>query len=171
MPKKNIVSSFCCAALFVMPVVLQGAALSNADANFMKMAAIANMTEAHLGQMAENQASEQGVKDFGDKLSKDHTSAYEGLTVLANKTGETIPKAIGKDKNIERLMHVKGDRFDRSFLPEEVQSHKTAIAAFKNEAEKGENADVKAWAKSMIPTLEAHLQTAEGLEKHEKTSK
>ena len=168
---KNAVTGVCCAVLFTVPVILQGAALSKADVNFMNTAAKANMTEAHLGQMAEAQAGRRDVKDFGQKLSKDHTMAYEGLTVLANKTGETIPKAIGNDQAIAHLTHLKGARFDRAFLQDEVQSHKATLAEFKNEAEKGENADVKAWAKSMIPTLEGHLQTAENLVKQEKPAK
>lgn len=168
---KSFVTVTGCAALLCVPAFLQGATLSKADANFMAIAAKANMTEAHVGQMAEAQAGRQDVKNFGQTLSKDHTSAYEGLSVLANKTGEAIPKAIGHDQNIARLSHLKGNSFDRAFLTEEVQSHKAALATFKNEAEKGENADVKAWAKSMIPTLEEHLQTAESLEKEGKTAK
>ena len=168
--RKSVVVVFCC-ALFSVPLFLHAAALSKADAQFMNMAAKASMTEAHLGQMAEAQAGQHGVKDFGSQLSKDHTSAYEELSVLANKTGKTIPKAIGRDKAIEQLAHLKGNRFDRAFLLDEVQSHKSAIAAFKGEAEHGENADVKAWAKTMIPTLEGHLQTAEGLAKQEKSGK
>jgi putative membrane protein len=141
--------------------------LSKTDAQFMKKAAEANMTEAHLGQMAEARSSHQSVKDFGQTLSKDHTSAYESLTGLANKIGETIPKAIGPDRTIERLMHLKGTAFDRAFSRDEVQSHKGAIALFRNEAEHGENADVKAWAKAMLPTLEGHLQTAENISRVE----
>ena len=164
---KGIGTVVWCAALLSVPVILRGSALSKADMQFMKKAAEANMTEAHLGQMAEAQASQQSVKDFGQTLSKDHTSAYESLTVLANKTGETIPKAIRRNKSIERLMHLKGKAFDRAFTQDEVQSHKNAIALFKREAEHGEDADVKAWAKTMIPTLEGHLRTAENLAKVE----
>ncbi len=144
--------------------VLEGASWTKTDRLFMNMAATASMTEAHLGQMAEAQGSQQAVKTFGQKLSNDHTVAYEGLSVLANKASETIPKAIGHDKTIERLQHLRGKAFDRSFILDEVQSHRTAIAAFKNEAEHGDNADIKAWAKTMIPTLEGHLQAAENLE-------
>ncbi len=62
-------------------------------------------------------------------------------------------------------------QFDRAFLNEEVQAHKSVIAAFKNEAEHGENADIQAWAKNMIPTMEGHLQTAERLASQQKTGK
>jgi putative membrane protein len=152
-----------CAAL------LRGAALSKTDAQFMKMAAVANMTEAHLGQMAEAQAARQGVKDFGQKLSTDHTNAYQGLTELANKTGDTIPKAIGREQTIARLAHLKGNQFDRAFLLDEVHAHRSVILAFRHEAEHGENADVKLWAQNMIPTLEDHLHMAESLEKQGKS--
>ncbi len=168
--KRNILA-VSCAVLLGVPLLLQGAALSKADVGFLKMAARANMTEAHLGQMAETQASEQAVKDFGHTLTKDHTNAYETLTVLADKTGETIPKAIGRVKDIELLTHLKGKAFDRAFTQEEVQSHKRAIIAFKNEAAHGENPDVKAWAQAVIPTLEGHLQDAESLAKLEKAGK
>lgn len=151
--------------LLSVPTLLGAASLSKNDAAFMKNAAKASMTEAHLGQMAEAQAARQAVKDFGQQLSKDHTTAYEGLTVLANKTGEAIPKAIGHDQTIAHLTHMKGASFDHAFLADEVQSHKAALATFKSEAEKGDNPDVKAWANSMIPTLEGHLKTAEDLAK------
>lgn len=162
---KGIATAVCSVAL------LQGADLSKADAHFMKMAAEANMTEAHVGQMAEKQASGQAVKDFGETLSKDHTNAYESLTVLSDKTGEAIPKGIGRDATITHLSHLKGRAFDRAFTTEEVQSHKAAIAMFEKEAEHGENAEVKAWAKDMIPTLEKHLATAESLTKVETAHK
>jgi putative membrane protein len=168
---KRSVIGVCCAALFSAPVLLQGAAISKTDADFMNMAAKINMTEAHLGQMAEAQAAEKAVKDFGQKLSQDHTTAYEGLTVLANKTGESIPKAISKDKTMDQLMRLKGNSFDHAFLMDEVGSHKAALTAFQNEAEHGENADVKAWAQSMIPTLKEHLQEAENLAKPAKKGK
>lgn len=162
---KTLVVVVGCTMLLSVPAFLRGAALDRIDANFMTHAARASMTEAHLGQMAEAQAAQQAVKDFGQQLSKDHTNAYEELSVLASKTGEAIPKAIGHDQTIEHLSRLKGHSFDRAFLLDEVQSHKTTITMFKTEAEKGENADVKAWAKSMIPTLEEHLKTAETLSK------
>lgn len=155
--------------LLSVPGLLGAASLSKNDTAFMKLAAKTSMTEAHLGQMAEAQASRQAVKDFGQQLSKDHTTAYEGLTVLANKTGGEIPKAIGHDQTIMHLTHMKGAGFDHAFLADEVQSHKAALATFKSEAAKGDNPDVKAWAKSMIPTLEGHLKTAEDLEKQRST--
>ena len=49
--------------------------LSAADKKFMTMAAGMNMTEANLGKMAEEHASGQRVKSFGEALTQDHSKA------------------------------------------------------------------------------------------------
>lgn len=155
------------AAAFAVPMLLGGSTLGKTDTQFMKTAAVAAMTGAHLGQMGEAQAAQPAVKGFSQTLDKDQTTAYEQLTALANKTGESIPKGIDvrRDRAIEQLTHMKGKNFDRGFLRDEIQSDTRVIAEFKNEAQHGENADVKSWANSMLPTLQGHLQTAQNLEK------
>lgn len=150
----------------------QTGASSSSDTEFMKWAATSNMTEAHLGKMAQEQASSSDVKSFGQTLVQDHTKAYDELSAVAKKTGETVPTGIDIRRNhaIEQLMHDKGAAFDRRFLSHEIQDHKKAIAEFKREAEKGQNPDVKAYAQKMLPTLQEHLQKAEELEKAKHTT-
>ena len=56
---------------------------------------------------------------------KDHTKAYQELTALDSKLGQTIPKGIDvrRHKAVERLAALKSKRFDGQFLREEVQDH------------------------------------------------
>jgi putative membrane protein len=137
------------------------------DLAFMKMAAQANMTEAHIGQMAANQASQSQIKDFGQKLIHDHTDGYEQLATLAAKTGDSIPRGIDvrKISAVEQLMKLKGKQFDHQFVLEEIRDHERAIAAFKREAQSGRDPDVKAYASKMIPVLQDHLSQAKALAK------
>ena len=44
------------------------------DQQFIDMAAQTDMLEAHLGQMAANQAASQDVKDYAQMLVTDHTT-------------------------------------------------------------------------------------------------
>ena len=127
------------------------------------MAAKTDMTEANEGQIAESQAGRADVKDLAKTLVQDHTQSYEHLTALAAKTGISIPTGInsGKIPEIQQLVHLKVPRFDRQFDTNEIADHRRAIAAFKREATHGQDADVKAYATSMIPVLEKHLQLAE----------
>lgn len=148
----------------------QTSALNNMDKKFLDMAANTNMTEAHVGQMAQADASAASVRDFGQKLVRDHSNAYESLTELASKVGASIPKGINvqRDRSVEALARLKGSNFDRSFLRNEVRDHQMAIAAFRREAEHGHDAAVKAYAAKMVPVLQDHLHIAQRLEKNER---
>jgi putative membrane protein len=143
--------------------------LSPADRHFMNTAANVDMIEAHVGQMAQAQASDSGVKDFAKRLADDHSQAYTQLLALANKTGETIPRGIDirRDHAAAQLEHLQGVRFDRAFVKDEISDHEKALAEFKREAAHGNNPDVKALASQTIPTLEQHLNTARQLAKSE----
>ena len=161
---QNTLASAGLAALFVAS---SAAALSNGDKQFMVMAAKANMTEAHEAQAAENQGTRSDVKALARMMDQDHTKAYEDLAGLAAKLNVAIPKGIdiAKDAAFERTAHLKGERYDHAFAMDEVTSHKSALAAFRREAEHGQDADVKAYASKMIPILENHLQAAQACSK------
>lgn len=165
--KKSITSLLCGWALCALPAILNAASVGKQDAAFMKMAAEADMMCAHLGQMAENSASNAAVKDLGKKLVQDHTMNYQELSEIASKTGESIPKAIEKrdDREIVVLGRDKGKMFDRAFLSHEVADHEKLAKAFKDEAEHGQNPEIKAFANKSLPTIEGHLHEAEDLVK------
>ena len=164
----RILITGCCSILLTVPALAQSAKLSARDKAFLKMAAVTDMTEAHLGEMAEGKAAQSGVKDFAQTLAKDHTKAYEDLAVLDTKLGLTIPKGINvrRDRTVERLADLKGKRFDGQFLRDEVQDHERVLAVFKRESEHAQDPNVKAYATQALPTLEEHLREAEKLLKH-----
>ena len=137
------------------------------DAAFLAMAAEADMTVAHLGQMAETNASASEVKNLAKTLVQDHTSDYERLSVLSAKVGDKIPTAVDRQdqQTFARLRHVEGKPFDRAFLSQQSAEHEKLINAFKREAEHGTNPDIKAYANSALPTIEQHLHDAQNLMK------
>jgi len=162
---RTVLSGGCCLALFA--AAASAATLSKADKQFMVMAAKTNMIEAHEGQLGENQASQEGVKNLAKELVQDHTASYEELSALAAKTGVSIPRGIdaARNRTIAQLVHEKGAGFDRQFARDEIAAHRNAIAVFKREAEHGHDAAVKAYAAKTIPVLEKHLHLAESLAK------
>jgi putative membrane protein len=165
MLKCSILAAGCCCALLVTSGVLYGAALSRADREFMDTAARMDMTQAHEGQMAQNQATRNDVKDFGRMVTQDHSDSYTQISQLAAKNGVTIPKGIevAKVRPIEQLQPLKGPRFERQFANDEIAAERQAITVFRREAERGENADVKAYAAKAIPVLEKDLKQAEAV--------
>jgi len=141
--------------------------LNKVDKLFLSSAAHDEMTEAHLGQMAEANAEKSAVKDFAAKLDREDSEAYSSLTALAAKEGAAVPKGIDIRRNtpVGELTHLKGGRFDGEFLKVEVRENRATLAVFKREARYGRDAELKAYASKEIPTLEGQLRSAEALMK------
>lgn len=162
---KAIVLALSACALYCVPGMAQSSAAGGADQKFLDFAAQTDMTEAHLGQMAADQSEAQAVKDFAQTLVTDHTSDYKQLGTIARKANLTLPNGIDAmhNKMIAPFEKLKGTAFDRRYAHEMVAGHQKAIAEYKKESESGENADLKAYATQTLPTLQKHLEAAQGL--------
>ena len=157
----------CSLAVGCLPAFAQTAPTAGSDQHFVDMAAQTDMLEAHLGQMAQDQASSQPVKDFAQMLVTDHTNDYNQLSQIATQAGLTVPKGLGpeQEKMIKPFEKLKGAAFDRRFGPAMVAGHRKAIAEYKKESEDGQNAAIKQYATNALPVLDKHLQAAIALEK------
>src|SRR3982751_6716586 len=162
---RSILSALSICALCCAPALAQSSSSGMSDQQFLDFAAQTDMMEAHLGQVAQDQATSQNVKDFAQTLVTDHTSDYKQLTEIAGKANLTVPKGLdaAHDKMIAPLAKLKGAAFDRRFAQEMVSGHQKAITAYQGEAQNGQNADLKAYAAQALPTLEKHLQAARDL--------
>jgi putative membrane protein len=170
MTKKTMGLALCGALLFVPLEWAQAASAPQNDQAFLKMAAEADMTSAHIGEMAETRAASDGVKEVGRKLVQDHRDDYRTVSELAAKLGDPIPKGIDSvdNRQITRLERFKGAAFDRAFLAHETVEHQRLVSAFKQEAEHGNDPALKAYAGKTLPALESHLHDGQDLLKAKK---
>ena len=174
---KTVLSIVCCLALCCLPALAQkehaakGAPMT--DQKFVDMAAQTDMMEAHLGQMAADQAASQDVKDYAKMLVADHTGNYQQLTALGEKDSFTVPKGLdaAHDKMIAPFEKLKGAAFDSRYIHEMIAGHTEAIGVFTKEAADAANADLKAYATSTLPALHKHLDGAKDLAKKPSPSK
>jgi putative membrane protein len=125
-----------------------------------------HVQERVLGKMAQQQSQNDGIKDYGRMIAKDHNEALEKLVDLMNKNGIPQPKQLPEERSeaIKTMQGLSGAAFDQKFLAMMVQDHQKAIEMYKREADSGQNADVRDYAKSVLPTLEKHLKDAENLQ-------
>ena len=166
---KTVLSITCCLALCCLTATAekkhaaQGAPMT--DQQFLDMAAETDMLEAHLGQMAADQAASPEVKDYASMLVTDHTADYQQLTALAAKDGLNIPKGLNAahDKMIAPFEKLKGAPFDSRYLHAMIAGHTEAIGVYTKEAADAENADLKAYAGATLPALHKHLDGAKDL--------
>lgn len=139
----------------------------NEDTEFMNEAASGGMMEVELGQLAANKAVSADVKKFAQMMVDDHTKANGELKALAAQKGITLPAMLMEkhQKMVNDLTAKTGKEFDKEYMNMMVDDHKEDIDAFEKAAEKGNDADLKAFAAKTIPTLKHHLEMAEKTEK------
>ena len=135
----------------------------SADATFVTKAAQGGMAEVELGKLATQTASNDKVKQFGQRMVDDHTKAGDELKAIAAQKGMTIPSDLSsKDAATKnRLSGLNGAAFDRAYMQDMVNDHKADIAEFQKEADHGTDPDVKAFAQKTLPTLQEHLRMAQ----------
>ncbi len=138
-----------------------------ADNTFVTKAAEGGMAEVEMGQLAVQHASNNMVKQFGQKMVDDHSKANDQLKKIAAQEGITLPSTVSAKEQAEmdRLSKLNGAAFDRAYMQEMVKDHRQDVAEFKKEANSGDNPQVKAFAAQTLPTLEEHLRLAEKTEK------
>ena len=136
---------------------------AQADAKFVKEASAGGLAEVQLGQLAEQKAQNQAVKDFGQRMVSDHSKANQELKAVA--TSEAMPVSTSlspSDAALKsKLEALSGATFDKAYMSAMVKDHKNDIAAFKKEASSGKDAKIRRFASETLPTLQDHLSMAQ----------
>jgi putative membrane protein len=166
---KRVLSTVSCLALCAVPLLAQKKAARTApmsDQQFINFAAQTDMVEANLGQLAQNVAASQTVKDYAQMLETDHVANYKELRTLAPQANVTVPDAIDSQNNralIGPMYKLKGKVFDRRYIHAMIVGHTKAIAIFKKEAEGATEPAIKSYAQDSIPVLQKHLDDAKAI--------
>ncbi len=147
-------------------LVLAGTALADStDSSFFKNAAEGGMAEVELGQLAQQKASSPAVKEFGAMMIKDHSAVNQKLKALASAKDVSLPDgpSLMQKASKAKLEMMSGASFDKSYVKEMIDDHKTDIKEFRKEASEGKDPQAKSLAAATLPTLEAHLQKIEAI--------
>ena len=128
--------------------------LSSADKAFIKDAAKGGMMEVAMGRVAEKNASDSEVKNFGGRMVKDHSKANEDL------------KAIAKEENVEWPAEKEAGKWksDKDYMDAMVKDHEKDLAEFEKEAKDGSDPKVKSFADKTAKTVREHLEMAKEID-------
>jgi putative membrane protein len=132
------------------------------DSKFVKEAAGGGLAEVEKGNLAKSKASNDAVKQFGDRMVTDHSKANDELKSLASSKGWQLPTEMPPhEKSMHtQLSKLSGVAFDKAYISDMVRDHEKDVAAFKKCAANCSDPDLKAWAQKTVPTLEDHLKMA-----------
>jgi len=144
------------------------------DAEWAVKIADGGMLEVRVAELAQTNAKSSDVKSFAQMMIKDHSMANDELKALAEKKGIALPATLSNSSQdkYDDLAKKTGKDFDEAYSDMMVDDHQKTVDAFKKEADKGNDPDIKSWASGKIATLEHHLEMAKQTEdKAEKEKK
>jgi len=140
--------------------------LSHGDRKFIEEAAQGGMAEVEFGKLAQQKAASDQVKQFGKRMVDDHQKANEQLKKLASNKGVNLPAEMtsSERRELDKLQKKSGADFDREYMKEMVSDHKKDVKDFESAAKKADDADIKNFASTTLPTLQQHLELAQQTE-------
>jgi putative membrane protein len=145
-----------------------------ADTNpstFVEKAGQDGMTEVQLGKLAQQKASDADVKSFGARMAADHGKANGELTSIAKQKGLKVPTKLDAEHSsmVEELSGKSGAELDALYTHHMSEAHTKAISLF-TDASKGSDAELAAFAKKTLPTLQEHKKMADSLAREKMSS-
>lgn len=143
---------------------LSGTTLDDNTKDFVMEASSGGMMEVELGQLAQQKATSQRVKDFGAMMVRDHNKANEDLkTAVGGKL--TVPATMTDkhQRHVNDLRDKTGMEFDRDYIKMMVDDHEADIKKFENISKESNDPAVRDFATNTLPTLRNHLTEAKSI--------
>jgi putative membrane protein len=146
-------------AALALAAPASAAMMSAQDTSFVHAAAQGGMAEVAAGNLAEQRSTNPHVKAFATKMVSDHSANNAKLASIAKMKNIMLPTSVGetnmKMKGALETLH--GTAFDTSYMQGQKTGHMQMESVMKAEIANGKDADLVAFAKATLPTVEAHL--------------
>jgi putative membrane protein len=134
----------------------------SADSPFIREAASANLMEVHLGQVAQSKATNQAVKQFGQRMVTDHNNLQNQLTAMASAGGLKFTPSLDSRhaQQVSRVEKLSGPEFDRAYMQLMIQGHQEDVNNFRTQSQSARSTQVRTLAANSLPILQQHLSLA-----------
>ena len=150
----------CAPAWSADPANKSDAANPPTTASFAQAAVVGNLFEVESSKLALERAQSPAVKTFAQHMVDDHSKAAVELTDAIGKTNVAQPPMRLDARHLTILDGLRGKHgadFERAYVEAQYAAHVDAVEQFKGYAAAGENADLRAVARELLPTLQKHL--------------
>jgi putative membrane protein len=143
-------------------VTTQTSTQFNADMPFVRMASSSNLMEIRLGQLAQSKASNQAVKQFGQRMVTDHNQMQQQLRSTASSMGQNFTPTMNSqhEQEVSRLQALNGEEFDRAYMTAMIRAHQQDVNEFQTRSQSANSTQIRSLASSSLPMLQQHLSLA-----------
>jgi hypothetical protein len=140
--------------------------LGGPDKKFVKDASSSLFYLLDLLKAAKTGATGEATKKIFETGNKELTSAWEGVAKLSTaKNEKLVTELTGSDKmNAGKLRKVPADKFDKEFLKDYSKELKKLAAVYEAASKSVQDADIKSYTLTWVPTLTSHYAEADKAE-------
>ena len=140
--------------------------LNKQDLEFAQKAAQCDLLEVRSSEIALKRGLNQDDKAFAQQMIDDHKKVSHELAAIAEKKGISLPLDLDTkhQEKLDTLAKANDKEFGERYCELQISAHKAAVDLFKEQADDGKDADLKAFAIATLPTLKTHLDHAKKLE-------
>jgi putative membrane protein len=94
-------------------------------------------------------------------MVQDHGQANQRLMAIVEQKDLQLPQELPEDaqQKYQELQQLSDAEFDEAYMDEMVKDHEKDVELFE-QAQSGEDPDLRAFAEETLPTLRAHLELA-----------
>lgn len=132
--------------------------------DFVHKASVSTIFEIESGKLALERAEQQEVKDFAERMIRDHEQTSENLMDALSKARIETAIVLAEELDEEHKQKLKmlearqGAEFDKEYLRLQEEAHEQAVNLFVDYSENGESDDLKEFARRTLPMLEEHQE-------------
>jgi putative membrane protein len=129
-----------------------------------------NLGEIKAGESAKAKAAADDVKAYAQEMIRDHRAGQDAVQAAVKAAGATRMSELSKTlsthnrESMTRLGRLQRGAFDRAYMTDQVEMHRTVLAAIDGELlPRATHAKVKDALTSTRATVAAHLAKAQAV--------
>jgi putative membrane protein len=133
------------------------------EEDFIVKAASGGMMEVELGKLAQEKGKSQLVKNFGERMERDHSKANDELKNIAQRKNIQLPDSMLEKhrEHVDELSQLSAEEFDKAYMELMVEDHNEDLELFEEASEEYEVSEIKQWAGKTLQVLREHRTMAE----------
>jgi len=134
------------------------------DKTFVTKAAGGNRHEIKMGEIGSKRATATEVKEFAQKMVKDHTKSLDELTRAARAAGlDVSDKPTKEHEEMEARFDKLEKDFDAAFMKQMVTDHEKTLKLYEQASKDAKNDELLKYAEKTTPVVRDHLKMARKL--------
>ncbi|MFM1936331.1 MAG: hypothetical protein RI990_1290 [Planctomycetota bacterium] len=138
---------------------------------FLDAVARADLLQMSLGRLALRNASDEDVRDYGQRMLANHRAIQVILGKIAQQRGISLPTRHNEEARatVNRFTPLKGKEFDEALMWFESEEQPKMLAMYRWQYENCTDAAVKQFVSSTMPIIGTHQRMADAI--HQEVNK